>query len=72
MGGGGGETGGDHLVDGAADAEVAAGGFAGLFAGEERGGGARVVAGTVAVAVGFFVSEAGDDLDVGFVGFEGG
>ncbi len=66
------DAGGDHLVNRAADADVAAGGLAGLRAGEKRGAGAGVVAGAVAVGIGLGVAETGDDLEIGLVGFERG
>jgi len=52
-----------ELVDGDARLDVRAVGLAGAHAGEKRGVGARVVAGTVVAGLGVFMIEAADDLD---------
>src|SRR6185436_9133660 len=57
---------GGSLIDALTDADIGAGGFDGVSAGEERGAGAGVVAGAVAFGEAVFLGEAGEERDLGF------
>ena len=58
------DSGGRHLVDGDAGADVGAVGFAGLGAGEKRGEGAGMVAAAVAVRASFVGGESSEHIEV--------
>src|SRR5689334_6099285 len=54
---------GDDLVDGNAEVNVGAGGFAGAFTGEEGGVRARVIARAVVAGIGIVMVETAQHLD---------